>query len=464
MRQTGMQLRRSPARRIILLVISGAGSKLFATLGAVALGITLAVVPAVPAPGETREFQNTTALQIPADKPASLYPSSIDVSGVSGFQKEATVTLHGLSHENLKDLAVLLVGPGAGGGVVLMASFDRAGSGSYKVSDANPTFADLAGPVECSSREDEFPPIFPDEGRISPFNCGLAAPFPAPAPQEPYGDRLEEGTDGVWSLYVNNDVGDQEGRIAGGWSLNITTQGPFAPTDAIVPSISGTAGLGETLSCSDGSWLGNGAAVSFSYQWLRNGSPIAGATASSYVVQTGDQGYTLTCEVTASNSAGHETATSAGIAIPAGLSAGGPPAGGSSAGGGTSSVSPAETARLLARQLKPSGNATKITALLRRGGFNEAFNALEAGTAVIDWYEVPPGAKLAQNTKAKPVLVASGRRMFAAAGIATIKIKLTASGKSVLKHRKRIELTALATFTPERKAPITATATFVLKR
>jgi subtilisin-like proprotein convertase family protein len=450
-------------------MIFGARRRSYAVLGVVALSVVLAAVLAVPALAETTEFENTTALQIPADGPASVYPSSIDVSGMSGPDTEATVTLHGLSHENIKDLAVLLVGPGGGRGVALMASYDLSGSGSYPVSNVNLTFKDEGQPVECSLRGGLLPNFPGSEGAYAPFNCGLVAPFPAPAPHEPYGYRVEaEETDGLWNLYVDNDTGDQEGRIAGGWSLHITTLGASAPTDTALPSISGTGEVGKTLSCSEGSWIDGFASVSFGYRWLRDGSPIGGASASSYVVQAADQGHTLTCEVTASNRAGDSAVTSAGVAIPAGSSGGGrsgssPSDVGPSGSSPTVGVTSSQIAALLAGQLIPSGKTAKIAALLRRGAYTVAFRALEAGSAVIDWYEVPSGAQFARNTKAKPILIASGGRTFAAAGTATIKIKLTAAGKNVLKHAKRIKLTTLSTFTPRGQTPITATRTFVLK-
>lgn len=83
---------------------------------------------------------------------------------------------------------------------------------------------------------------------------------------------------------------------------------------------------------------------------------------------------------------------------------------------------------------------------------------------MIDWYEVPPGAKLAKKAKPKPVLVGSGHLTFAAAGTETIKIKLTVAGKALLKHAKQLKLTALGTFTPTGKSPSSATRTFVFKR
>jgi hypothetical protein len=130
----------------------------------------------------------------------------------------------------------------------------------------------------------------------------------------------------------------------------------------------------------------------------------------------------------------------------------------------TTNVTSAQIAASLAGQLTPSGKAAMIAALLKSGAFATVFKALEAGSAVIDWYEVPPGAKLAKKAKPKAVLVGSGHLTFAAAGTGTIKIRLTAVGKSLLKHAKRLKLTALGTFTPIGGSPSSATRTFVLKR
>jgi phosphodiesterase/alkaline phosphatase D-like protein len=127
-------------------------------------------------------------------------------------------------------------------------------------------------------------------------------------------------------------------------------------------------------------------------------------------------------------------------------------------------IPPTQIAALIARQLGPSGKAARIATLLKRSAFAVVFKALEAGTAVIGWYYLPPGAKLAKKAKPKPVLVAFGKLTFSAAGTATVKLKLTAAGKGLLKHAKRLKLTAKGTFTPTGETPITAFKTFVLKR
>src|SRR5207253_650880 len=54
------------------------------------------------------------------------------------------------------------------------------------------------------------------------------------------------------------------------------------------------------------------------YAWNRDGTPIAGPTGQSYAVQAADQGHSLTCTVTASNTAGPGApATSAPVSVPA---------------------------------------------------------------------------------------------------------------------------------------------------
>jgi hypothetical protein len=126
-------------------------------------------------------------------------------------------------------------------------------------------------------------------------------------------------------------------------------------------------------------------------------------------------------------------------------------------------VSSAQLKAWLARQLIPSGQAVKIGALLKNGGFTMPFKALEAGALVVGWYQVLSGAKLVKAAKAKPVLVASGKLTFSAAETGKLKIKLTAAGKRLLKHAKRLGLTAKGTFAPTGATAVGATSGFRLK-
>jgi hypothetical protein len=91
--------------------------------------------------------------------------------------------------------------------------------------------------------------------------------------------------------------------------------GTAPPSNTSPPSISGTPAVGNTLTCLEGSWTNS--PTGFTYQWNRDGAPIAGATGQTYVVQAADQGHTLTCTVTASNAAGSSSpSTSAGLLVP----------------------------------------------------------------------------------------------------------------------------------------------------
>jgi hypothetical protein len=136
----------------------------------------------------------------------------------------------------------------------------------------------------------------------------------------------------------------------------------------------------------------------------------------------------------------------------------------SSGSGTTATISSAQIAALLGQQLVPSGKAATIGALLKDGGLTMSFKALEAGTLVVGWYEVPAGAKLTKHSKAKAVLVASGQMTFTGAGTEKIKVKLTAAGRRLLKHTKQVRLEVKGVFTLSGKAPVSTTTGFVLKR
>jgi hypothetical protein len=86
------------------------------------------------------------------------------------------------------------------------------------------------------------------------------------------------------------------------------------PTSEVAPAISGTPAAGRVLSCSPGSWANQ--PIAFAYQWSRNGTPLAGATSSTYTVASLDEGSMLTCTVTASNASGSASMTSAGVRVP----------------------------------------------------------------------------------------------------------------------------------------------------
>jgi len=80
------------------------------------------------------------------------------------------------------------------------------------------------------------------------------------------------------------------------------------PVNSVLPAITGTKTVGQTLTCSTGTWSKS---PTYAYQWLRDGVAIAGATASTRVLSGADEGALMSCTVTATNAGVSDVATSA---------------------------------------------------------------------------------------------------------------------------------------------------------
>ena len=92
------------------------------------------------------------------------------------------------------------------------------------------------------------------------------------------------------------------------------------PSNTSPPTISGSPVDGQTLTCDPGTWTGS---PTFTFEWLRDGVPITGATGSTYTLTPDDVGKQITCRVTGTNGAGNDQATSGPVtpgARPAGPS------------------------------------------------------------------------------------------------------------------------------------------------
>lgn len=83
--------------------------------------------------------------------------------------------------------------------------------------------------------------------------------------------------------------------------------GVTTPANTVAPAVTGNAYVGSTLTSSTGTWSGGGT-ITYAYQWKSGGSNV-GSNQNTYVPVTGDIGKTITCTVTASNSAGSGTPT-----------------------------------------------------------------------------------------------------------------------------------------------------------
>jgi hypothetical protein len=98
-------------------------------------------------------------------------------------------------------------------------------------------------------------------------------------------------------------------------SVATTTVTAAAPVNTAVPSITGTAKDGQTLTSTTGAWTGT-TPLSYARQWKRCDSAgasctdIGGATATTYVLAVADVGKTIRVVLTASNTTGNASATS----------------------------------------------------------------------------------------------------------------------------------------------------------
>ncbi|MCF6377260.1 Ig-like domain repeat protein [Nocardioides KLBMP 9356] len=114
------------------------------------------------------------------------------------------------------------------------------------------------------------------------------------------------------------------------------------------PSISGNPAVGSNLTAVPGTWAPT--ATSYSYKWLRNGSPITNAFFGTYLVTAADAGAQLTVEVTAVRSGyTNGVAVSPPVAIP-GTPPGGP--------GGTAGTLTATAAPVINGTAKVGGYLT----------------------------------------------------------------------------------------------------------
>ncbi len=173
-----------------------------------------------PVGGAPVTVTNNTPTTIPASGAATPYPSTVNVSGVTG-QKKIKVTLD-LTHTFPGDVDALLVGPG--------------GQKYIFMSDAGASFSSSMtnGILEIF---DDAPAVMPTAaglvtGQWRPTNYGANDAFVAPAPAGPYANAPTGGTDtfasvfggdgsamnGTWSLYIVDDAAGDQG-VLNSWSI-----------------------------------------------------------------------------------------------------------------------------------------------------------------------------------------------------------------------------------------------------
>lgn len=90
-----------------------------------------------------------------------------------------------------------------------------------------------------------------------------------------------------------------------------------APVNSVAPSISssvpGSWTVGAVFTGNRGTWTGEG--ITYSYQWLKDGAAIVGATSSTYTPALADVDSIIKIRITAVNAGGSVSATDLGVTV-----------------------------------------------------------------------------------------------------------------------------------------------------
>jgi hypothetical protein len=95
-------------------------------------------------------------------------------------------------------------------------------------------------------------------------------------------------------------------------TFSFTTKAP--PVNTQKPTITGVARVGATLTCSPGSWSGSNP-ITYEYAWRKENATTSESAAATYTVTPGDEGLSIACQVTATNSAGSVSVNSNGVVV-----------------------------------------------------------------------------------------------------------------------------------------------------
>jgi hypothetical protein len=130
----------------------------------------------------------------------------------------------------------------------------------------------------------------------------------------------------------------------------------------------------------------------------------------------------------------------------------------------SSAPSAAQIAAALSGVLAPHGKAATIAALLAHGGYRLTFQAPGPGALEITWYFVPKGAHLAKAHRPPPVAIATAHVGFTSAGRAQVTLRLSATGRQILRHARALPIQVRASYTPTGGNPTVETKRLTLKR
>ena len=239
-------------------------------------------------------------------------------------------------------------------------------------------------------------------------------------------------------------------------SVHVQGEGP-APIE--LPFLSGTPSVGFTLACERGIWRGK-PPPSFKYAWFRDGTQLA-ASEEKYTVEAADQGHVLSCNVTASNSEGSVEEESTNALLVHARPGSTTPT--NTGGGGTVkqvTITPGVVLASLKRQFLAALERAHIKSLLKTKSFSFSFVPPTVGKLGVVLQMTVKGA---HGARAKQLVVAQVSSTFTSAKKHTVKMTLTAAGRRLLRHARRINLKTTATFTIGHTKPVIWSTTSIVK-
>src|SRR6266403_1257296 len=146
----------------------------------------------------------------------------------------------------------------------------------------------------------------------TPYETSLTGAATASEPMlSPQGPR-------VWDVVYIGHSNDANNNPINGYIRKMTFYDPVdaatlqtlsappsgSPVNTIAPVVTGVAQVGQTLTCSTGTWTGD-AAITFAYQWFTSysgGQAIDGETANTFIPRADfDVGYSISCKVLATH-------------------------------------------------------------------------------------------------------------------------------------------------------------------
>ncbi|WP_244931492.1 family 78 glycoside hydrolase catalytic domain [Nocardioides sp. W7] len=144
-----------------------------------------------------------------------------------------------------------------------------------------------------------------DDGLVLDVTVPANTTATVEVPTVGFGSGKVQAPDGAVAQGATDDGRAVFGVGSGEYRFTVGVKDPTPGGDVVstgAPTVSGTTAVGRTLGATTGTWNRDG--LAFTYQWSRNGAPVAGATAPTYAVRAADIGSRLRVRVTATSTSG----------------------------------------------------------------------------------------------------------------------------------------------------------------